>query len=142
MPSRHQLSQQGHEPGEQHLERLSPRAPLSQPPFDLLIRQQESSGIGFCGQYASPITEKQVTLLSRKSKKKKGKILLFVINIFFSMQSGEEKYRRYYDLTTRVRSLSPAERCFSFLLLIVTAIYAMGILIAVILLFCHRLLFD
>ena len=55
---------------------------------------------------------------------------------------GEEKYRRYSEYHAHAKSLTPSERCFYFLLFLVTFIYAIGIFSAIVLLFFHRWFFD
>lgn len=55
---------------------------------------------------------------------------------------GEEKFRRYSEYHARAKSLAPSERCFYFLLFLVTFIYAVGIFSAIVLLFFHRWFFD
>ena len=54
---------------------------------------------------------------------------------------GEEKYRRVSQLTIHARQVSPSERCFFVLLILVTFIYAVGILTALILLCFHMWFF-
>ena len=50
---------------------------------------------------------------------------------------GREKYLQVSRLTTHARTVSPSERCFFVLLLLVTLIYAIGILTALVLLCFH-----
>ena len=55
---------------------------------------------------------------------------------------GEETLRRYSQFTLEAKKLTGMERCFYFLLFLVTFIYAIGIITAIILLFFHRWFFD
>ena len=54
---------------------------------------------------------------------------------------GEDKYRRVSQLTIHARQVSPSERCFFVLLIMVTFIYAIGILTALVLLCFHMWIF-
>ena len=49
---------------------------------------------------------------------------------------GEDKRRRVTQITAYSRTVSKGERCFFVLLIIVTLIYALGIIVAVVLLSC------
>ena len=55
---------------------------------------------------------------------------------------GEEKYRRVSQMTAYSRTVSAGERCFFVLLLLVTVIYAVGIVTALLLLSFHMWFFD
>ena len=54
---------------------------------------------------------------------------------------GQEKYRRVSRITYHARTVPAGERCFFVLLLLVTLIYAIGILTALVLLCFHMWFF-
>ena len=54
---------------------------------------------------------------------------------------GQEKYRRVSRIAYHARTVPPGERCFFVLLLLVTLIYAIGILTALVLLCFHMWFF-
>ena len=54
---------------------------------------------------------------------------------------GQDKYRRVSRITYHARTVPPSERCFFVLLLLVTLIYAIGILTALVLLCFHMWFF-
>ena len=55
---------------------------------------------------------------------------------------GQEKYMQVSRMTTHARTVPPSERCFFVLLLLVTFIYAIGILTALVLLCFHMWFFQ
>lgn len=54
---------------------------------------------------------------------------------------GQEKYMQVSRITNHARTVSPSERCFFVLLLLVTLIYGIGILTALVLLCFHMWFF-